>query len=615
MTEFIGARRVTIRSKVTAALLLVALVPMIVVGVVAFQSARDSARRQAIDRLAGIAAVQEARVNAYALSSLENLALVASRTQLRRSFAAQMEEPADENLELMQRILGDAVASSATAKRIELVDPDGRVVSSSDGTELDADRSDVPAFVFGLEGPDLSHITERGGERVAIHGRPVSLDDRELGVVLIEASLDPLDRLMTDYTGLGESGETILASAFDLDSVELLGDVRFPEELGNETVIDGDLLNRALGGIEGDVVDQRDYRGNEVLAVARSVDAVPGWALTVKVDEAEALADANRLRNLLTAALGLATLVVLAAASLLARALTRPIVELHDAAVAVAGGDTDRRAKVMSNDELAGLALQFNRMTDELTEANARLRLTNEQLEEFVYISSHDLKSPLRSISSFGQLLQTQYDDVFDDEGREYIGFIRDGTARMHAVIDDLLEYLRIEKVGHVVEMVELDRTFDDIFDLHRPDLDECQADIRRGPLPIIEGSAALLRQLFDNVVQNAIRYRKPDRPLILEITASQHRDTWQIAIADNGHGVPEDRRQEAFTVFKRLSETGKGNGMGLAICRRIARRHGGDVSMADSPHGGVSIVITLTTGSTVETSASDGEKVLSAPS
>ena len=584
----------SIRAKVTAALLVVSLVPMTAVGLVAFISARNEAQSQALDRLAGIAAVQEERVNDYARSSLESLALVASRTQLRRSFAAELDEPADENVELMQRILGDAAGSSDSALRIELVDLEGRVVASSDGAELGADRSGQPSFALGLDGPDLSHLAERDGERFALHARPVSLDDRQLGVVLIEVSLAQLDRLVTDRTGLGETGETVLVSAFDLESVELLGPVRFPDELVDENVIDGDLVDRALAGIEGDVSDQRDYRGADVFAVARSIETVPGWALAVKVDQAEALAAANRLRNIVIAAFAVAATAVVAAAWWLARTLSRPVVELRDAAVAVAGGETDRRAKILSNDELAELALQFNRMTDELTEANARLQLTNEQLEEFVYISSHDLKSPLRSISSFGQLLRAQYGDVFDDQGREYLEFIQEGTARMHAVIEDLLDYLRIEKIGHVVDTVDLDELLDDVLELHRPELEACEADIRRAPLPTIEGSAALLRQLLDNLIQNAIRYRRRDRPLVLEITAVDRGATREISIADNGFGVPAERRQDAFTVFKRLSDTGDGSGMGLAICRRIAKRHDGDIGMADSPHGGVALVVTL---------------------
>lgn len=588
------SRRTSIRTKVTIAMLLVALMPLALVGVVADRSARNAAREQAADRLAGIAAVQEEQVNAYASSNLESLALVASRTQLRLSFAAELDQPGAENVALMQRILGDAVASSAVAQRIELVDPDGRVIASSDGTEVGADRSGEPAFVFGLDGPDLAQVVQRDGERFGLHSRPVALDGEQLGVVLIEASLDPLDQLMTDYTGLGESGESILASGFDQESVQLLGNVRFPLEVANDTIVDDELLVGALAGVEGDVSDQVDYRGASVLAVAHNGDAVPGWALAVKIDRAEALADADRLRNVLLVSFGLAAVAVGAAALGLARGLSRPVLDLHQTATAVAAGDTGRRARVLSNDELAELAVEFNRMTDELTEANARLRLTNEHLEEFVYISSHDLKSPLRSISSFGQLLETKYAGVFDEQGREYVGFIREGAARMHSVLDDLLEYLRIEKEGYAVEPVDLELLIDDVIKLHKPELDRDRADLRRSPLPTIAGSTVLLRQLFDNLVQNAIRYRRPGEPLILEITAERQDDNWQIALADNGIGIPADRREEAFTVFKRLNETGDGSGMGLAICRRIARRHEGEVDITNSLHGGVSLVVTL---------------------
>ena len=589
-----AGRFISIRTKVTAALLLVALLPLVAASTVAYLSARQSGEAQAVERLSGIAAVQEERVNTYASSSLETLALVASRTQLRISFAAELAEPDPANVELMQRILGDATMSSATALRIELVDLEGRVVASSDGAELGADRSGAPAFQRGRDNPDLSTIAERDGERVGVHGRSVELEGVELGVVLIEASLAPLDRLMTDYTGLGDSGETILASARDLESVELLGPVRFPEELADENVVGSDLMAPALGGPEGLVEGRLDYRGEEVLATTRAVDRVPGWALTVKIDRREALADANRLRNLLLAVLGVATVAVLVGSSLLARAMTRPVIELHRTALAVAGGQSGRRAHVATNDELRTLADEFNRMTSELVDANARLQATNEHLEEFVYISSHDLKSPLRSISSFSQLLQADYGGRLDDEGQEYLGFIQEGSSRMHAVIEDLLDYLRVEKADQLVEQVDLDEVLDHALLLHGPLLDSVGTVIQAGPLPTVDGNASLLGQLLGNLVQNSVRYRHPDRAPLLDIGAERDGDSWRITIADNGLGVPADRREQAFEVFRRLSDGGEGTGMGLAICRRIARRHGGDITMADSPHGGVALVVRL---------------------
>ncbi len=584
----------SIRRKVSVALLLVALVPLVTVGVISFVSVQQQARQRSLEALEGLAAVQEARVGAYARSSVENLALVASRTQLRLSFAAELDEPDAANVVLMERILGDAVSSSGATRRIELVDLDGRVVASSDGAGLGEDRSSEPAFVLGLDGPSISSVIEVDGERLGLHSGPVELDGERLGIVMVQVSLAPLRRVMADYTGLGETGETIVASVADPGAVQLLGDVRFPEQLDGDDTIHSELIDRALAGVEGNVSDQLDYRGEEVFAIARAIDSVPGWAVIVKEDRAEALAGANRLRNVFIAAIAGASLVVMAAAAVVSRMLTRPVIELHDAAVAVSSGSTQRRAKVLSNDELAELAIEFNRMTDELTEANARLQTTNEQLEEFVYISSHDLKSPLRSISSFGQLLERKHLTDLDEQGREYLGYIRDSAARMHGVIEDLLAYLRIEKVHHVTESVDLDAVLTDVIALHRPELDECDADVRIGDLPTVAGSAALLRQLFDNLFQNALRYRKSGRTLILDVDAEQRGGEWRITLADSGIGLAADRRDDAFTPFKRLNDDGDGTGMGLAICRRIARRHGGEVTMADSVHGGVSLVVTL---------------------
>ncbi|SDK78309.1 PAS domain S-box protein [Natronorubrum texcoconense] len=222
------------------------------------------------------------------------------------------------------------------------------------------------------------------------------------------------------------------------------------------------------------------------------------------------------------------------------------------------------------------------------------LQAETRRLEQFAYAASHDLQEPLRMVSSYLQLLERRYGDEFDDDGEEFIGYAVDGAERMRDMIDGLLAYSRVETRGDPFERVDLDAVLDDVLlDLERR-IAETSTEITATELPTVEGDASQLRQVFQNLIINAIEYSE-DIPQV-EISAERSGDQWIVSIRDEGIGIDPDETDRIFEVFQRLHsrETHAGTGIGLALCRRIVERHGGEIWVDSEPDQGSTFSFTL---------------------
>jgi PAS domain S-box-containing protein len=232
----------------------------------------------------------------------------------------------------------------------------------------------------------------------------------------------------------------------------------------------------------------------------------------------------------------------------------------------------------------------------ELDQRRRELERSNEDLEQFAYVASHDLREPLRAMASFSQLLEHDYGDVLDDTGREYLAFVQDGAARMRRIIDDILTYSR---AGHTAgtEALALGTLVDDLLVGLGPTIDDAHAHITVSELPEVHGSRTQLELLIQNLLSNAIKFSRPDREPEIALTAQRGADDgWELRVDDNGIGIAPEHRERIFKMFKRLHTRDEysGTGIGLAVCRKIARANGGDITHADSPLGGSRFVVTL---------------------
>ena len=232
---------------------------------------------------------------------------------------------------------------------------------------------------------------------------------------------------------------------------------------------------------------------------------------------------------------------------------------------------------------------------DALRERSLELERSNADLEQFAYVTSHDLQEPLRAVSSFAQLLDERYRDIFDENGRVFINFITDGALRMHQMINDLLEYSRIGTRGAIFGQINMKKAVNRALENLSVAISESHAVINVGQLPPAIADEGQMVQLFQNLVGNAIKFSKGKVPEI-NIRAENVGDELVYSVSDNGIGIDPKYFKRIFTIFQRLHtrEEYPGTGIGLALCKKIIERHGGRIWIESQPGKGTTFFFTI---------------------
>ncbi|WP_345779429.1 ATP-binding protein [Natrinema sp. SYSU A 869] len=241
----------------------------------------------------------------------------------------------------------------------------------------------------------------------------------------------------------------------------------------------------------------------------------------------------------------------------------------------------EARTEEFSDWEVAFVGLLSNWVSNELERKayERELEESNEELEQFAYAASHDLQEPLRMVTSYLELIDRRYSDDLDEDGREFIDFAVDGADRMRDMIDGLLEYSRVETQGDSFEVVNLNDVLEDVREDLQVKIEEDDAEIVSEDLPCVEGDTDQLRQVFQNLLDNAIEYSGEEPPRV-HVAAEQADDEWTVSVRDEGVGIDPTDTDRVFDVFQSLHTQveGGGTGIGLALCERIIERHGGDI-------------------------------------
>ncbi len=224
----------------------------------------------------------------------------------------------------------------------------------------------------------------------------------------------------------------------------------------------------------------------------------------------------------------------------------------------------------------------------ERKERRRKLEESNERLEQFAYAASHDLQEPLRMVSSYLSLVERRYADELDEDAEEFIEFAVDGAERMREMIDALLEYSRVETRGDPFEQVDLQDVYEDAVQDLEVKIAESGAEIDAESLPEVYGDEGQLRQVFENLLSNAIEYTEEGPPRV-SVDAERAGEEWIVSVSDEGIGIDPEHADRVFEVFNRLHtrEEHEGTGIGLALCRRIVERHGGEIWVDSTPGEG----------------------------
>lgn len=240
------------------------------------------------------------------------------------------------------------------------------------------------------------------------------------------------------------------------------------------------------------------------------------------------------------------------------------------------------------NKELSAIALESQRVNEQLVS-------TNEELEQFAFIISHDLQEPLRTILNFTNLLFRRKLDQLDEQSKTYLGFISQSSSRLSKLIKAILDYSRIGKVGHMTS-IDCHELIDSVLsELHVP-IKEKNAVIRIGEMPNIYGFRVEIHSLFQNLISNALKYSREEVRPEIQINCLHEETGWQFSVCDNGIGIKEDYLERIFIIFQRLNifSDQEGSGIGLSRCKKIVELHSGKIWVESTPGQGSSFYFTI---------------------
>jgi PAS domain S-box-containing protein len=233
---------------------------------------------------------------------------------------------------------------------------------------------------------------------------------------------------------------------------------------------------------------------------------------------------------------------------------------------------------------------------ERLRMAAADLARSNAELEQFAYVASHDLQEPLRMVASYTQLLARRYQGKLDQDADEFIGFAVDGARRMQALINDLLTYSRVGTRVLEVQMVDCGQLVDQVVADLAVAIADSGASVTLDHLPMVLADPTQLRQLFQNLVANGIKFHRPGALPRVHVSASLGSDGWTFSVSDNGIGIEPQYLERIFVLFQRLHSRDEypGTGIGLALCKKIVERHRGRMRVDSTPGQGTTFGFTL---------------------
>jgi len=256
-----------------------------------------------------------------------------------------------------------------------------------------------------------------------------------------------------------------------------------------------------------------------------------------------------------------------------------------------------------------GLSVYFKDITDRklsetrLTELNESLQkhakelsISNAELEQFAYVASHDLQEPLRMVTGFLTQIERKYDKILDDKGKQYIHFAVDGAKRMRQIILDLLEFSRVGQMHDNPEEVNVNNLINDILPLYRKQIEEKKARVEFDRLPTIQTYKVPIRQVFQNLISNSLKYQKSGKSALINISCDETEEYWKFSVSDNGIGIDPEYFGKIFIIFQRLHNKDEysGTGMGLAVTKKIIENLGGKIWVESEEGKGSTFYFTI---------------------
>lgn len=570
---------------------------LLLVVALTYLTARAELRESVEERLGVLVTVKVASLEGFIHQHRQELIHMAAIGEMVENTPGLTETPVDDVArERVRRLFETTREHHPSFREVFLLSPlGGKVLVSTDPKQEGQYRIDRPYYSTGRQRPSVQNVypSPETEEPTLTLSTPV-LDGagRLLGVLGAHLDLVYLDREILQRTGLGQRGQVTVVDRHQV----LITGRNYGRKAG-----EGGGISRAIEAV------MEGASGTALYPDAEGVPVIGTYlwlaerelGLIVEIPQAEAFAPARRVAVVLALVGGLFLVLLVLGVHLVARRIAQPILALQEATLQVGEGQLDVVAAVPGDDEIATLARAFDSMVTQLAEDEVAQRQSaeerealvvdleakNEELERFVYTVSHDLKSPLVTIKGF--LGMVQQDLAEGRVERACSDLVRISTAadRMQRLLDELLHLSRVGRVMNPPEEIDLRALAEEAVQAVVASADRSRVQVAED-LPTVRGDRTRLREVLENLMTNAFKFRRPGVEPQVEMGSRPGRGTTVFFVRDNGLGVEAEYHDKIFGLFERLNQEVEGTGVGLAIVRRVLEVHGGQIWVESEGHG-----------------------------
>jgi signal transduction histidine kinase len=589
---------VNLRSRITWLFALLAIVPVVIVGFLALYTGRQSIEQVEINHLVSTNLMKSSELTRWIEGNQLRIEELAQRPlMVQHSATLATSDPADPaydnaRLSLEGDHLSPRIKPVGGFVEISVMSPDsGIIMASSDVAQEGKYHSNQRFYVEGK-----THTYTQGvfyslplQQTTMIVSTPVIDRGKNLVAVLAgRLDLRDLSLIMSAQSGLRLSEKTYLVNRSNFFVTE----PSFGAGYALKKTVRTEGVQAGLSGSDG-VGFYADFRNVPVIGAYKWLPEY-NMCLITEVNQAEAYARIDAMAVTIISIVSLLALIVVAASFLLARTITQPLARLVAGAAAIGRGRLDQRVGTAAKDEIGELSRAFDRMAMELRETTVsldeleqrirertvQLEAANRELEAFAYSVSHDLRAPLRAIGGYTRILLEEHQQLLDAEGSRVCSVISESAQKMSALIDDLLAFSRLGRSAINPCKLNMEELANAVFQ----DLTTAQSrkriDFQVDAAPPGMGDMALLRQVWVNLISNAIKFSSRKRRAVIRVHGENSESETVYSVQDNGAGFDMQYTHKLFGVFQRLhsAKEFEGNGVGLALVQRVVLRHGGRV-------------------------------------
>jgi signal transduction histidine kinase len=590
----------SIKCKLLLFSLCISLIPIIVISVVYYYSARRELKQQIVEKMIAIAESKALHVNAF-LNAIEGRCIDFSSDGYIRNELGKIKLNGsidqDSIVNLSKHIRDRKMPLDPDIVAITILDSAGTVAASTVESVIGEDFSDHEEFVYivGKNKKEVfthhPHFQEYLSHNTMEVAAPITSMEsgQTIGIIINAYNQELINKITSNRKGMGNSGEIVIGMK-NGDNIQFINSLKYALDgaIPLKIYLDEDAampMRLALDGKYGTVIGH-DYRDIYVIAAYQHIPSME-WGLVAKMDRKEAFEPLTLLSTIALVLGGISSAVAIGVCFLFSVSSSRSINELTDATEKLANEDLNYRIKVDRNDELGVLANSFNDMAQKLSgeieehkHSRDELDASNKELEAFCYSVSHDLRAPLRSIEGFSKALEDDYTEKLDSQGKDYFKRIRRASRHMGQLINDLLNLSRITRSNLKFETVNLSAMVEKIVTDLRYLHPERKVDVIIPEEVEAEGDESLLLIALDNLLNNAWKFTKNTSHARIEFGVNHHDDKDVYFISDNGAGFEMEYVEKLFAAFQRLHNKNEfdGTGIGLATVQRIIHRHGGRI-------------------------------------